>query len=600
MNTDRIFTAVAALFCASALSFGQNLNPTVEVTNIYEGNSSRIRKPSIDMNVPDSLLRFDLDFNYEVFDNPYQGAYSFKPYTLNMKPEKDAWRGKGLYVKVGAGYSFRPVFDVVYSPALKGRFQMSLYASHRSYLGDYLEIAAKVNEANPDERTKLVSTGGTYKGHDMLSTAGFEGRVKWENTDLAFGVGYYGLGSKDTIVTRYYNAAKFGARIKTTRNEGKYFHYDLGIKGSIGADGLDYAGHSYLPWISDGKSVLMDTYFALDGDFGVAFENGSKVLLGVEGRNHSYSDMFETGCSLLSFTPKYVLSKGRWDLSAGLRMESLLKGNSSDTLSYRPMNQHEGRFLYPDVRVSFNAIEGYLSLYAVVDGGGDMNQYSSLVERNHHLTPAFAYGGVPFMDNSIVGMNVKAGFRGNVASRLTYDISAGGVSVENGLAEALYPLGAYVDTPVVGKDGYSYLANSVYYQDYDLIYADAALGWKSNSVEVNGVFRYRCQKFTGLGSEYHGPQLLKAPLFSGRLDATFHVNPRVYAGLVMEASGARKGTATIELPGYLDLGVRGGYKFNRKLGLWLESGNLLCDKIQRNPLYCERGPWVTVGASLSL
>ena len=73
----KILTAAAILVCATSLA--QNLNPTVEVTNIYQGNPSEVHKPQAKMAIPDSLMRFDMDFGYEVFEKPYQGAYNFKP-----------------------------------------------------------------------------------------------------------------------------------------------------------------------------------------------------------------------------------------------------------------------------------------------------------------------------------------------------------------------------------------------------------------------------------------------------------------------------------------------------------------------------------------
>ena len=93
----KILTAAAILVCATSLA--QNLNPTVEVTNIYQGNPSEVHKPQAKMAIPDSLMRFDMDFGYEVFEKPYQGAYNFKPYQLAMRPDKDAYRGKKLYLK---------------------------------------------------------------------------------------------------------------------------------------------------------------------------------------------------------------------------------------------------------------------------------------------------------------------------------------------------------------------------------------------------------------------------------------------------------------------------------------------------------------------
>ena len=125
MEMRKILSSAATLLIC-AVTWGQNINPTVEVTNIYQGNPSEIHKPQAGMAIPDSLLRFDMDFNYEVFEKPYQGAYNFKPYMLAMKPEKDAYRGKMLYLRTGAGYSFHPQLDFAYSPELNGPFQMSV------------------------------------------------------------------------------------------------------------------------------------------------------------------------------------------------------------------------------------------------------------------------------------------------------------------------------------------------------------------------------------------------------------------------------------------------------------------------------------------
>lgn len=87
---NRIYILAAALLSAAPGLLGQNFNPTVEVTNVYQGDASDIHKPQLEMAVPDSLLRFDLDFDYEVFDKAYRGAYNFSPYMLDMRPEKDA------------------------------------------------------------------------------------------------------------------------------------------------------------------------------------------------------------------------------------------------------------------------------------------------------------------------------------------------------------------------------------------------------------------------------------------------------------------------------------------------------------------------------
>ena len=63
--------AAAAAFAQSLLA--QNLDPTVEVNRAYEGKLMEVHKPVLKMEVPDSVMQFDLDFDYSVFDRPHKG-----------------------------------------------------------------------------------------------------------------------------------------------------------------------------------------------------------------------------------------------------------------------------------------------------------------------------------------------------------------------------------------------------------------------------------------------------------------------------------------------------------------------------------------------
>ena len=102
------YIAIASALAFSLLSYAQNLNPTVQVTNAYDNKLMDISKHSLQMAVPDSLLRFDWDFNYSVFDNPYKGAYEFNPYIIDMKPEASVYDGKRLLLSAGVGYTIHP------------------------------------------------------------------------------------------------------------------------------------------------------------------------------------------------------------------------------------------------------------------------------------------------------------------------------------------------------------------------------------------------------------------------------------------------------------------------------------------------------------
>ena len=592
MNMKRIYLVSAVMLMTAAASFGQNFNPTVEVTNTYQGNASEVHKPLLEMNVPDSLLRFDLDFDYEVFEKPYQGAYSFKPYMLNMRPAKDAWRGRKLYLKAGAGYTLHPQFEFVFSPEQSGPFQMSVYASHRSYFGNYHEI-------RPEEKDglyRLKKSGGKFGGYDALTSAGFDGRYNWDKAILSFGVGYYGLAAKDTVMSRSYNAFDFNARIRSNNDSESYFLYDIGLRGRIANDGLDYKSFAFPDGVTVDKQS--ESWVFLDGLVGPVMNCRRSILVGFEAESVSYSQFYDGTIGRVALIPSYRLKSGRWNLNLGVKLEFMFR-NDADTLSFGRMGGGKGQIVYPDAHVSFAAGDN-VALYADATGGSRLNTYSSQISGNHHLNPSFLVAPVyeqmvQMIDNTIENVNARIGVRGNIASSLQFDVNGGIGVYDNALMES----GLFL------ADGR--LLPSLTYSDFNLIYANVLLGWKANRVNVDADFRYRSVSFQSDDVLNRGFTL---PKYSGGLSATYDISSRLYAGVAVEASAWREGwcesevvsaeDAKVRVPGYVDLGVNCGYKLNRKWCVWMESGNLLCQAIQRNPFYAEKGPWVTAGISLNL
>lgn len=591
MNMRKIYLVSAAMLMTAAVSFGQNFNPTVEVTNTYQGNASEVHKPLLGMNVPDSLLRFDLDFDYEVFEKPYQGAYSFKPYMLNMRPAKDAWRGRQLYLKAGAGYTLHPQFEFVYSPEQSGPFQMSVYASHKSYFGNYHEIKPELQ----DGLYRMKKSGGKFGGYDALTSAGFDGRYNWDRTILSFGIGYYGLAAKDSVMSRSYNAFDFNARVRSNNDSESYFLYDIGLRGRVANDGLDYKSFSFPDGVTVDKQN--ENRVLLDGLVGPVVNNSRSILVGFEAESASYSRFYDGNIGRVALIPSYRFKSGRWNLNLGVKLEFMFR-NDADTLSFGKMGGGKGQIVYPDAHISF-AAGGNVALYADATGGSRLNTYSSQISENHHLNPSLLVAPVyelitPLVDNTVEKVNARIGVRGSAASSFQFDVNGGVGLYGNALMESGF-FNAEGD-----------LVPSLTYSDINLIYANVLLGWKSNRVKVDADFRYRGVSFPDNDAMNLGFTL---PKYSGGVRASYDISSRVYAGINVEAASWRDGKCAsvasedildVRVPGYVDLGVNCGYKFNRKLEFWLESGNLLCQAIQRNPFYAEKGPWVTAGVSLNL
>ena len=290
----------------------------------------------------------------------------------------------------------------------------------------------------------------------------------------------------------------------------------------------------------------------------------------------------------------------------------MFRNDASDTLAFRKMGGGKGQIVYPDVHVSFAAGNG-VALYADATGGSRLNTYSSQIAGTHHYNPLFLtpadHGLMTSMiDNSVENLNARIGVKGTVSSLFRFDVNGGVGIYENLLMES----GRFVES--------SFFANASY-SDANLIFANVSLGYQSERLDVEADLRYRSLSFPDKDADNLGFAL---PNYSGDLRMKYNINSRLYAGVSVSASSWREGRCgrlafkehpdlvedsfeyafeemvEARIPGYVDFGLNCGYKFNRKWTLWLESGNLLCQTIQRTPFYAEKGPWVTAGISLNL
>lgn len=597
----KIYIAAAALLLGCTASFGQSINPTVEVTNSYDVNSSEISKPQMNMNIPDSLLRFDLDFTYEVFDKPYEGSYSFRPYYMDMRPEADAWRAGKFFMKLGAGYSLHPEFELVYSPLSRGAFALNLHASHKSFFGTYNEIGPEADGSV----SKLKSTGNTYNGRDALTSAGIDGTYSWQKAEFSFNLGYDGVSAKDWRLSDAYNGADFGIRIRTKewplQNRHAQFHANAGISGKVG--GLNFNYDEAPAFGTDTKYKMTENIFKGDAEIGFTTHEARSYLLGIEGESVSYGGGFYDGSmTRFALIPKYGRQGRLFDISLGLRLELVGKNNPSDTELFQGIRGN-GNLLYPDVHIDFKAGRD-VTVYFSATGGNDLNAYSSWLSSNRHLDPAYflnpsmAEAGQNAMlalhDNTSTQFDVRLGIRGDIGSKLQFDVRGGVEKVKRGL----------VSSAMV--DGYGEYLPIMERKRYNVVFAGVLLEWKSGNVSADLDMKYRKMSFNGQDALVTG---FKLPEFTADFRFMYSFGPRAYAGLLISGVTSREGRCAVlgsdtlqkvTVPGYVDLGLAGGYKVNRKLSAYLKCGNLAGMSIQRVPFYAEKGPWFTVGICLSL
>ena len=597
------------LFC-TLTAFAQNINPRVEVTNAYEGKLVDTYKEDVPMNVPDSLLVFNYDFDYSVFDNPYKGAYEFTPYLINMKPDARQYTGKRFYLRAGAGYALHPEAEVIYSGNAGRYFNFSVYDNFQGYLGKYNVIKGYPLSSGGYLIDNYNRQFGTYSGRELQNRVGFSGSLEYGNFLMSFDIAHRLSSAADTTYSHLFQAADLRLKLGTKSLTRHGFYVSGDIHTIIGKDNIDFEGGRY----SVGDTELEAKVRAgkrIGRASGVELEGGTEM--------GKYSNLLNSNVMDVYVVPRYTFSGHRFNLSLGLK-GALLFGNDFTKAVFGKMHTYKSAFLYPDFHASFRILDDGLTLYANATGGNKINTYTALYERNHFYNIASQVKlmnkqydaselseymeALPPMDNSVEKFNVSAGIRGQIAQHLEYDLSAGYFDSDNLLMDGLCVPGGknvvmdgiFFPGTVVGGEVVDpiYL---IYYEDLKLLYADAYLNWKSSRVDVNAHLRYN-NPTLGTSKELSRVYALPSPDFKGEFSARYNWSNRIYVGAYGEYCSERVGFAVI--PQYFNLGATAEFVFSNKISFWIKGDNLLNNRIQRYLLHAEEGIGVTAGICLNL
>ena len=580
MNSKVILSVLA--LAASIAAGAQNFNPSVEVTNAYEGKPVDARKQELAMNIPDSLLVFDYDFDYSVFDNPYKGSYEFSPYLINMKPEPAPYAGRNLYLRAGAGYSLHPELAVMYSPTSTGKWKFDVYDGFQGYLGSYRRIKG-FEFSNREGYLVDNYDKSTFSGHDLENNFGVQVRGDFRRSVLTANVNYKLLTVADTMVTHLYNEAS--ARLHYALKPGQRAGLTLeGVaEGKIGGDNMTYLRSGYTLGNKEvnarflaGVEVMPNTRFLLEG--------GTEVGI--------YSRIIVTSVMDVWGTPKLAWSKGRFSASAGVKFAHVFAWDPHSR-SLVPQHQKKSALIYPDAHLNIRILDQGLSLYADATGGNDINSFSSLLSKNHFFNEVYqlSYCWAPTMDNTVVRYRGTAGLRGQLAGAFQYDLHASYAYVENNLLDGLFKTDRTAINPMP-------LAAAYCYQDMKMLTAGADLAWKSDRLAATGRFQYL--KADYLGSDYilaNDVYYVQLPQYTAEGTVTYNWAERIYFGVSADFSSERQGYFVV--PMYCDLGVHAELRFDRKTALWAKGGNLLNQTIQKSLTRAENGMYFTAGICLN-
>ncbi len=541
----RIFISAACLLMGAA-ALAQNLNPTVEVTNVYAREASGIEKPSQLLEVPDSVLRFNLDFEYAVNETPYRGAYEFKPYLVQLRPQARPSREGKLFVRAGAGVSLHPELTAVYTPVQTQKLRVNLYADHSSYVGPYHNIAL-------DGQGLFASDGTSRSGKDMHTALGADALLNWRSGTLQANL-EYGHILSSTIPYGDHNHHRFLASAR--------------IQNTPGTTKVDYDLQTRLSYIEAPQGVH-EFHTTTSGMLGAKIF-GKNFRMGVQAETVS-----QAGGNAASFhltLPRYSHVSKRFSLMAGIKLGLVLRSNDT----FAPTG--EGH-IFPDVQASWNIVPTKLTLYGSVTGGNELTSFDSFLAQNSFIN-GFLWETDVKKQNIVAGI----GLRGNIASRFSYNVMGGYSWMGNTWLWGVSPS----NSPVV-----------CFAETVHSALVSVTAGWNDHCLDIQGNLKYIKTLNKPVATET-GFRPFLPPSFQGTAHVLYNWGERIKAGVTLEGRSEMTCPGLGALPSYVDLGLQGKFQMTPSIGLWAKAGNLLNQTIQRVPFYAEKGPYFTVGASLQL
>ncbi|MBO6170010.1 MAG: hypothetical protein J6O51_08590 [Bacteroidales bacterium] len=445
-------------------------------------------------------------------------------------------------------------------------------------------------EARPYDGRKLYLRGGlgyTFKPELDLVWAAVDKKRSAVNV-FASGNGYYGNyrhivpGSFELAKKQFDKGWDFGTSVGA---DARFNIKDFVIRAEAGYDGI-YTGHEiyhrdncHAPYVSarlaygkqdsyilslgahyrhvydwlNGQTPVRDNEFKIDATLTPFVSTMYNLSVDV---NWMYTSFY----SAFSMHPHALFRMGKVDFDAGARL-----GWFTGQLT-----------AHPALTATLHLFKDYFDIYAGADGQDHMMTYWDYKSRAHRY---YATYGDPRPVREIADLFL--GFRGHADIGLQYDFRAGYRFMKDAPFWAISTTGH----------------EALYFQDCNILHVDALLAWASERFNLDGGIHY-VNIPAGVDEAVFAPSAV-----TGTVKGTYNWNKRIYAGLSVDMGSSRKarlGGTTPKMPGYVNVGLYGEYKYNHKLSFWLKGDNLLGHDIRISPLISECGPSVIVGASLSL
>lgn len=556
---------LSLLSCSITLNAQQKIDPTLEVRREFDGKLMEITKSKLPTTLTDSITKFNLKFDYTVFNKPVRDLYEFSPLPSAQIERKGMERHPVFQAELAAAFPLSPYAKVNYQPNLPSGINLLLHGLHSSYFG-------KINNINaPDYRNRAgaIFEYSWEKGMAGINLSGVNQLASFYGfTEPSFLSDPELLSMKfmrDTL-SRRFNTFDGSLFVRSTNSSPKAFHYLLSA---------DYRSISDLSKINN--SEITENYFRIKAELGPSFGKNHKVLASVELENAENSLNPDFSRMSITVHPRYIFTQRNWLLEAGVKINKSIETDD------------EGFDVYFKGKASIALIPSSLWFYAEADGGTLFRSYGSLLDENNYISQSID------IKNTEIPIMGKTGFKGQVLDRFSYHVYGAYTRYRD---EIFYHIADEMTT--------SGMLN-VFIADYaslNKFSAGTELSWKSGEFEAGAMAQYN--HFTrpdSLPAYNHAPFELGLNArynWRGRVSASAEIIHKSSMPVLERSNLLMTSGDPVDTKSFTALNISARYTYNSKLQFYIKGNNLLNSKGLWLADYGYRGINIGAGVILTL
>lgn len=567
---------IVIFLCLCALAFPLRAQvATVEVSRPYDINTDGIRKPTLPTAVDDSLHRFDVHFDYSIFNRPYGDLYDFTPYESIQLSTVGANRTPFVYARLGSQYAFgdkglMPAGEIYLQSKPRKGFCSGLYGRHNSFFGDL---------------------GRGFNWDPILKTARMENTVggdltyDWETGEMMVDVKYdydtYRFSpiresSQFPCSSGHTNGIFTGAiNLNSAQKEENSIYYDV----TLSYRNTKKALAMELPSTPFDTLRMREHFLNVSGFIGASFDV-HRIYIDMNIEYAAYGGVHDFNIGVVEFSPIYQYHRKRLDARLGVKFGS--RYGMAGTIAEPGLDLTPRSSIFPDVDLRYTLVDKMLWAHAVVTGGNDLNPLSRMIDDCPLVLPdsQMGFGSRP--------LDATLSLEGVVGGRLGFNL------------EGIYKIyrNKMIFVPVHDLTGLPMLTAA--YRDVNQYSVQAELFWRSQELTVGGRLRYASYR-----NQSDKSVVTEMPVWTGNASFRYNFRERIIAqvecnfrssthgymaeGYLFDASSLLPGPVRYEVPPIIDLDLHLNYLINKNLSVFVKAGNLLNQRNQYMPLYLEPG-----------